>query len=131
MPALMEKDFDRWNERKKGFDGRLFRGFVHEREVWWCAFGVNVGVEANGKNDNFERPALVIRKFSRDAVLVVPLTSRTKRNPYYAEFKHDGATYAAVISQIRLLSTKRLLRKMYVMDERVFEPIKDRTRRML
>jgi mRNA interferase MazF len=69
----MEKDFDRWNKKKKTLHQTHFTHFVHEREVWWCALGANVGVEADGKHDNFERPVLVLRKFNRDAVLVVPL----------------------------------------------------------
>jgi mRNA interferase MazF len=75
--------------------------------VWWCALGINVGVEADGKHDNFERPVMVLRKFNRDAILVVPLTSRTKDNPYHAPFQHQGETFSAVVSQIRLISTKR------------------------
>jgi DDE superfamily endonuclease len=38
------------------------------------------------KHDDFERPVLILRKFNRDAVLVVPLTSRPKENPYHAIF---------------------------------------------
>jgi mRNA interferase MazF len=120
----MEKEFDRWNKRKKQLDRIEFNRFVHEREVWWCALGMNVGVEANGKHANFERPVLVLRKFNKHAVLVVPLTSRAKRNPYHLPFRHDGKLFAAVFSQMRLLSTKRLLRKIYRMDERIFDDIK-------
>ena len=119
----MEKDFDGWNKRKKALNGAHFTDYVHEREVWWCAIGVNIGVEADGKHGDFERPVLVIRKFNRDAVLVVPLTSRVKRNRYHAAFMHDGMTFAAVISQIRLVSTKRLLRRLYRMDSRIFGEI--------
>jgi mRNA interferase MazF len=89
---------------------------VRKGEVWWCALGANVGVEADGKHDNFERPVLVLRKFNRDAVLVVPLTSRPKQNPYHAMFHHEGETFSAVVSQIRLVSTRRLLRRLYPMD---------------
>jgi mRNA interferase MazF len=120
----MEKDFDRWNNKKKALHETRFTDYVHEREVWWCALGVNLGVEADGKNDNFERPVLVLRKFNRDAVLVVPLTSRVKDNPFHAPFLHDGEKFAAVISQIRLISTKRLLRRLYRMDSSVFAEIK-------
>jgi mRNA interferase MazF len=119
----MRKDFDRWNEKKKTLNEVTFSDYVHEREVWWCALGINVGVEADGKHDNFERPVLVIRKFNTDAVLVVPLTSRVKKNPYHAVFKHDGETFSAVVSQIRLVSTKRLLRRLYRMDSSIFEKI--------
>jgi mRNA interferase MazF len=119
----MEKDFDRWNKKKKTLNAAHFSDYVHEREVWWCALGVNVGVEADGKHDNFERPVLVLRKFNRDVVLVVPLTSRPKRNPYHAAFQHDGETFSAVVSQIRLVSTKRLLRRLYRMDSGIFETV--------
>jgi mRNA interferase MazF len=119
----MEKDFDRWNKRKKTLNETTFTDYVHEREMWWCAIGINVGVEADGKNNNFERPVLVLKKFNQDAVLVVPLTSRVKDNPYHATFQHEGKMFAAVISQIRLVSTKRLLRNVYRMDSSIFDEI--------
>ena len=62
----MEKDFDRWNEKKKYTHKREFADHVHEREVWWSALGVNIGVEIDGKHENFERPVLVVRKFNND-----------------------------------------------------------------
>ena len=120
----MQKDFDRWNKRKKKLDEIEFDKFVHEREVWWCALGINIGVEANGKHANFERPVLVLQKFNKDSALVVPLTSHPKRNTYHWPFWHQGKLYAAVVSQIRLISTKRLLRKMYRMDGRIFDGLK-------
>jgi len=120
----MPKDFDRWNEKKKALHRSNFDGYVHDREVWWCAIGVNVGVEADGKHANFERPVLVLRKFSRDAVLVVPLTSRVKNNRYHVPFKHGGAMFAAVVSQLRLVSTRRLLRRLYRMNSATFETIR-------
>ena len=51
------KQFDSWNEKKKRTDGKSIAEdfFFHEREVWWCAVGVNVGTEVDGKNDDFER----------------------------------------------------------------------------
>jgi mRNA interferase MazF len=120
----MAKDFDRWNARKKQIQNIEFNKFVHEREVWWCALGVNVGVEADGRHDNFERPVLILQKFNKHAVLAVPLTSNVKPSPYKWRFTHNGEPFAAVFSQIRLISTKRLLRKMYRMDRRIFEDIK-------
>ena len=123
----MDKEFDRWNARKKQIEVRSFTGYVHEREVWWCAVGVNVGVEANGKNTNFERPVLILRKFSRDAVLVIPLTTRVKLKPYHVAFYRRGEQAAAVVSQLRLVSTRRLLRKIYRMDSVLFAEISERT----
>ena len=39
----MEKDFDRWNSSKKRIDADLNEIDYHEREIWWCSIGVNVG----------------------------------------------------------------------------------------
>jgi mRNA interferase MazF len=120
----MQKDFDTWNKKKKRIHESTFSNYIHLREVWWCTLGVNIGVEADGKHDNFERPVLVIQKFSRDAVLIVPLTTRIKDNPYHVVYTHDGKQFAAVISQIRLISTKRLIRKVFSMNSGTFEVIR-------
>lgn len=79
----MLKDFDTWNTLKKHIDQKQFLAFVHAREVWWCSLGLNVGHEQDGKHAAFERPILVLRKFNRESVLVVPITSQLKRTPYH------------------------------------------------
>ena len=121
--ARMEKDFDHWNEKKKYTHKREFADHVHEREVWWSALGVNIGVEIDGKHENFERPVLVVRKFNNDSVLVVPITSRVKETPYHVPYIHKGEKFAAVISQIRMISTKRLHRKLFSMNSQSFAQI--------
>ena len=116
----MEKDFDRWNQENKRIQRATFADYVHAREVWWCSLGINVGSEQDGGRDNFERPVLVLRKFNKDTVLIVPLTGSPKRTPYHVPVRHAGIDYAAVISQLRLVSTKRLTRLLYQMDPAVF-----------
>ena len=32
-----------------------------EGEVWWCYWGENVGIEINGKNDQFTRPVFILK----------------------------------------------------------------------
>jgi mRNA interferase MazF len=119
----MSKDFDRWNEAKKTIDRAKFVKFVHAREVWWCSLGVNVGSEQDGGRDTFERPVLVLRKFNKDTVLIVPLTGSAKRTPYHVAVRHARIDYAAVISQLRLVSTKRLTRLLYQMDPAVYASV--------
>jgi PemK-like, MazF-like toxin of type II toxin-antitoxin system len=75
----MHKGFDGWNDAKKSIQPTSFGDFVHMREVWWCALGVNLGREQDGNEEFFERPILVIRKFNQDMVLIVPLASQPKR----------------------------------------------------
>jgi mRNA interferase MazF len=120
-----EKDFDRWNTRKKKIHNAPFRSYVHEREVWWCALGLNIGFEQDGKNDLFERPVLVLRKFSADVVLAVPLTSRERKGLYYLTVPYDGQKASLILSQLRLISTKRLLRRMYRMSGTHFKEAQD------
>jgi mRNA interferase MazF len=124
----MQKDFDGWNERKRGLDRSTFTDFVNEREVWWCSLGVNVGSEQDGSPDVFKRPVLVVRKFNKDMVLVVPLTSSPRRTRYHLAIRHDGQEFAAVLSQLRLISTKRLARKIYQMDGTLFAEVLARIR---
>lgn len=119
------KDFDSWNKRKKDIHASEFKGFVHEREIWWCSLGMNVGDEEDGKNDMFERPILVLKKFNMNIVLSVPFTIRVKENKYYFSFEHEGTRFAVVLSQLRLISTKRLTRRVRKIDHTLFNAIKE------
>jgi mRNA interferase MazF len=121
----MNRDFDRWNINKKIINEKQFRGFVKEREIWWCSLGVNIGDEEDGKNQLFERPVLVIKKFNQDIVLAVPLTTKTKDNKYYYSFTHNNINFAVILSQLRLISTKRLTRKIRKIDNILFKLIID------
>ena len=104
----MEKDFDKWNKRKKEIDAEE-PNFYHEREIRWCSLGVNIGFEQDGTSEAYKRPVLIIRGFSRHVCLVVPLTTSTKRNPYYMSVGIvENVEAFAILSQIRLIDTKRL-----------------------
>lgn len=127
----MFKDFDSWNRRKKLIHSAEFRGFVHEREIWWCSLGLNIGYEQDGKHDNFERPILVLRKFNKHIVLGLPLTTKPKDNPYNFSFVHEGVIFAVILSQIRLLSTSRLTRRIRKIDRHLFNKIKQELKNLL
>lgn len=115
----MNKDFDQWNGRKKAIQSNLpVRNlFFHEREIWWCAIGINLGVEADGKNNYFERPVLVVRKFNREMFWGIPLTSREKTGPFYERINYQAGYSWAMLTQIRIWSSKRLFRKIGVIEE--------------
>jgi len=78
---MLLKDFDAWNQLKKIVDGSSTSTKIREGEIRWCKFGVNVGNEAFGKGTGFKRPVLVLKKFSGDVFLAVPLTTKM----------HDGS----------------------------------------
>jgi len=121
------KDFDKWNELKKKLN--IFEKtkdfYFREREIWWCSLGVNVGFEQDGKNDLFERPVLIIKTFNKEVLWMVPLTSRRKKNKYYYEFDYKGKPQTIILSQIRLISSKRLLRKIWTFPRKDFKKVKE------
>ncbi|HLP46272.1 MAG TPA: type II toxin-antitoxin system PemK/MazF family toxin [Candidatus Kapabacteria bacterium] len=88
----MDKDYCRWNIFKEKLNKRK-EIYFRKGEIWWCALGINVGYEQDGKNKNFERPVLVLRKINRHLALVLPLSSKIKDHPYYYRYRHDGKLF--------------------------------------
>jgi mRNA interferase MazF len=96
-----------------------------ERDIWWCSFGENVGYEQDGKHENFERPVLVLKKFSQDMLLGAPLTTSEKDHPLRVPYTIGEIVGSVNLTQIRTLSVKRLHRRMWKMSEWPFEEILD------
>jgi mRNA interferase MazF len=120
-----QKDFDAWSTVKKQvhvleIDHNFF---FHEREIWWCAVGVNIGVETDGKHQTFERPVIIIRVFNREMLWTVPVTSGGKQSPFYYNFIFNNTEQSAMLSQIRNISSKRLRRKIGTISDLDFENI--------
>ena len=105
--------------------------YFHEREIWWASLGANIGFEQDGKNSNFERPVLVLKKFNRFVFWMVPLTSTIKDNQYYFKTEYEGNEYSIILSQVRLISSKRLLRKVRTLPEEEFDEVKERIKGFL
>jgi len=122
----MEKDFDKWNNLKKSTELKLDNFGVHEREIWWTSFGLNIGVEIDGKNNDFERPALIIRKFNRQMVWVLPTTLQAKDERFHEKFILGNKEYFVAITQLRTISTKRFLRKIDMMSKEDFKRVNQR-----
>jgi mRNA interferase MazF len=113
----MEKNFDGWNEQKKNIHARGGDVFFHEREVWWCSLGVNIGFEQDGTNELFERPILIVKKFNRDVLWILPLTRSDKENQYYVPITVGDDNSTVILSQLRLISSKRLQRYMHKLPQ--------------
>ena len=112
---MQAKNFDTWNHKKKHIDALPYERFhFHEREIWWASLGLNVGDEQDGKNELFERPVLILKKFNNRVVWILPLTTQSKSGPYYYPLTNPGIskTSCVILSQMRLISTKRLQRRM-------------------
>jgi mRNA interferase MazF len=127
----MKKDFDNWNENKKIIDEIGENKFYHPRDVWWCNLGVNVGFEQDGTGKGYVRPIVVMKGFSKNVCFVVPLTTSTKQNPYHIDIGMvDGKRAFAIYSQLRLIDTKRFVKKVDVVNEVMFIEIKKAIRNL-
>ena len=127
----MEKNFDAWNEEKKRVHGTVPK-LYHERELWWCALGMNVGFEQDGTGADFDRPVLILRGVSRETCYVAPLTTSPKRHPYRIPIGFvEGEPASAIISQLRLIDTRRLVNKIGFLDKGTFAKVKKAAKDLL
>jgi mRNA interferase MazF len=127
-----EKNFDLWNENKKKIHTQAENKFYHAREVWWCSLGVNIGFEEDGTGLTGERPVLILKGFSRNVCLIVPLTTSNKKNPYHVALGQIAGKEAfAIISQIRLVDTKRLVNKISFLDQSLFLTVRKAVKDLL
>ena len=129
----MQKDFDKWNKIKKNIHhADDYLPLYHERQIRWCRLGANIGFEQDGTGKGFSRPVLVFKGFSRNACLVIPLTTSVKKNKYHISIGIiDGCNAAVIISQLRLIDTKRLYKHIGTIDKKTFESIRKAVKGML
>lgn len=120
----MQKDFDRWNTKKKQLNNVGGSPFVSEREIWWCSLGVNVGREQDGHGDDFERPVVVIKKLSPDTFIAIPLSTKKKIDKFQATVTFGELINYGLLDQIRVIDSKRLKRKIGMVKKSEFEIIK-------
>lgn len=121
----MKKDFDAWNSEKKVLENGNGRVFYHAREIWWCSLGINIGFEQDGTGENFDRPVVIIKGFNGSVFFGVALTGRVKKGKYYFPLGSiDNRDASAILSQVRLIDTKRLIKKIGMLDDNIFEQLK-------
>ena len=126
----MQKDFDTWNEEKKRAHAEQARLYT-VREVWWCRLGVNIGSEQDGSGKLFLRPAVIVRAFGANICLVVPLTTSPRKHPLRIPVGKIGEKEAtAILSQVRVVDTRRLVEKVGFLDKKIFARIRKAAREL-
>ncbi len=135
---LNKKDYKKWIIIKSSVNNIEDKSlYFHEREVWYCHFGENVGFEQDGKGELFLRPIVIIRKFNNDIFWGVPLTRTYKDLPFYFQFSlvteevkvREKST--AILSQIRLIDAKRLRRHIGYINKDDFLELKQKLKALL
>ncbi|MEK7184986.1 MAG: type II toxin-antitoxin system PemK/MazF family toxin [Patescibacteria group bacterium] len=108
----MSKDYRKWIGLKSKINNtNLPRTFhVNVGEIWWCSFGENIGIEIDGKGDEYIRPALVIKFFNKNHIWVLPLTTSNTKGRFHVQIISFSELSAVITSQLRTVSTNRLSR---------------------
>jgi mRNA-degrading endonuclease toxin of MazEF toxin-antitoxin module len=127
----MNKDFDTWNKLKKEIQNRGEHTYAYPREIWWCSLGINVGAEVDGKNENFERPVIVLKVYNKETMLVLPITSKEKNDRFHHMIQTEQKTVWVKLTQPRMISNKRLLRKVDVLDQDSFKTLLEEWKRTI
>jgi len=127
---MIQKDFWGWHKEKEGAHNMRQRPFFRERDVWWGLLGVNIGFEQDG-GKKFLRPILVIKKFSGGVCWCVPLTKKRKTGKYYTDIVLLGIPRTVVLSQLKLIDSKRLHHKLGVVSDEDFLFVKTKLTQFL
>lgn len=119
--------FDDWNLEKKRIQAfEEVTIFPKEGDVYSCALGMNVGSEQNGQGPHFLRPVLVFKKFTNKLFWAIPLTSKEKQLDFCLKLKdYNGQPSVAILAQLRLVSFKRMIGKLYRVSHEEFLEVQD------
>lgn len=98
--------------------------FFKEGEVWWCYIGENIGIESNGKGEQFTRPIFILKKYDKYSFLGLPLTTKQKIGTWYTAIDFYYKAQTVILAQGRVLDYRRFKEKMGQLDETDVQKIK-------
>ncbi len=131
---MSQNHFDVWNELKKKINDETDKPdrFPKEGEVWMSALGRDIGSEQNGGGDNFSRPVLIVKKFNNLMFWSIPLSTKQKKFDFYYNFIDPSkAKVSAILAQLKLVSIKRLKRKLYDLSNAQLQEVKSKLKAFL
>ena len=125
----MDSQYNNWNEIKITIEyENIIVGFK-ERDIFYMNMGKNIGFEQDGKGENFVRPVVIIKGFNKNMFFGIPLSTKMKEGKFYYKFqfqkKDELVENIALLSQLRLFNTKRLLNKIGVISKKDFIKMKN------
>jgi len=120
-----KQNLDRWNKIKKDTELDNIKVYFKERDIFWTRLGENIGFEQNGKGDEFQRPVIILKKYTNDMFLGIPLSTTPRDGSFFFQFsfiKDEIST--ALLVQHKLYSKKRLIKKIGMIDKNNFQNLK-------
>jgi mRNA-degrading endonuclease toxin of MazEF toxin-antitoxin module len=123
----MNNDWNNFSNKIINYEPPFFR----ERDVWWTAIGINVGHEENGKGSEYSRPVLILKKFGKSTFLGVPFTTKINRKVNSFDFIFNGKLNLALLTQMRVFDSRRLLKKIGKLNIELFQKIRKNAKDLL
>ena len=96
-----------------------------ENEIWWCYVGENVGVEVNGKNEQFTRPIFILKKYDKYSFLGLSLTTKNKEGSWFVLITFNGIDQTVVLSQGRVYDYRRFKEKIGELNEKDAQKVRE------
>lgn len=127
----MSARFDDWNEAKKITESSDRKVGIKPRELFWVKIGQNIGSEEYGKGENFTRPVIIIRKLTHDLFLGVPTTTTAKHDDEYNHESKGETKTTAMVLQVKVFSTKRLMKRIGMIDKENFKMIQEKIKKLV
>ena len=129
---LFKQEFEKWNQEKillnKNNNLRTYR----EWELWYISMWKNIWFEQDWKWEKFLRPVLIFKKFNKNIFYWIPLTTKEKNNIFHFWFINTKWKQSfAILSQMRLFDSKRLLRNIWSIKFRDLKILKQKIKELI
>jgi mRNA interferase MazF len=106
--SMYQDSFDKWNDIKKIIHKKNNSFGFRERDILFLSVGKNVGFEVYGKDSEFLRPVLVLKKYGKYSFLGIPLSKQYKEGKFYYSFSYKKDILStALLTQSRVFDIKR------------------------
>ena len=122
-----KQNLEKWNTLKQITQESNKKVYFKERDIFWLKVGENIGFEQNGKGDKFQRPVLVVKRYTNDMFLGIPLSTTSRDGSFFFQFsfKEDEISTALLVQQ-RLFSSKRCIKKIGKINQEDFRKLKQK-----
>ena len=61
----MIKHFQQWHQKKEKLHNNERKVFFHEREVWWCSLGANIGFVGEENYKQIQKAVIHLVMYNR------------------------------------------------------------------
>ena len=128
----MQEKYSKWNALKQELNKEKEIPYFREWQAWFINMWLNIWFEQNWKKDDFKRPVLIVKKFNKDMFIWIALTKTIKKWKFYYELDivKEFKSYA-ILSQIKMYSSNRLISHIWWVDLITLKDIKKKINKII